>query len=115
METDYVVTANTSVPQMFQLFRGSYAGDSPEVNPLRRNLSELSHLSPQLMFVGGGEMALDDGKDWAEMCKNASVKHEIIIEWGQLHIYAMGSAWLDSNIREKTDSKIMSWILQCVE
>jgi acetyl esterase/lipase len=115
VETDYVVTANTSVPQMFQMFRGLYPGDSPEVNPLRRDLSELRLLNPQLILVGGGEMALEDGKDWAKMCQNAGVKHELIIEWGQLHIYAMGSAWVGPNIRAKTDSKIINWIQQCVE
>lgn len=115
VETDYVVTANTSVPYMFNLFRGSYPGDSPEVNPLYRAPEEISHLNPQLILVGGAEMALDDGKDWAALCKKAGVRHELVIEWGQLHIYAMGSEWLDPKIRAKTDAKIIGWIKQCVD
>lgn len=115
VETCYVVTANASVPFMFNLFRGTYAGDDPGVNPLYRKPQEIMHMAPQLILTGGAETALEDGKDWADLCEQAGIKHQFHIEPGQLHIYAMGSAWLDPLIRKKTDDMIIGWMDQCLE
>lgn len=117
MESDYVITANTSVPKMFSLFLGGADGESPDVNPLYCDPKEIEtvKLNPQLIMVGAAEYALQDGKGWAEICKKAYIKHKLVLEWGQLHIYAMGSKWLEPGVRAQTEKTIIDWIGQCVE
>ncbi|KAL2831018.1 alpha/beta-hydrolase [Aspergillus pseudoustus] len=109
--TDYVNTANTSVPLMFGLFLGGKKdGSDPDVNPLCRKPNEMHFLNPQLILTGGAEMAMWDGRRWAHLCGEAGVSHELVVEWGQLHIYAMGSKWVERRVREKTEERIISWI-----
>lgn len=110
VETDYVVTANTSVPMMYSMFLGDVPGNAPEVNPLCRDPNELKSLSPQLILTGGAEYAMQDGRDWSYLCRKAAITHELIVEWGQLHIFAMGSKWVHPDVRARTDKKIVDWI-----
>lgn len=109
-QTDYINTSNTSVPAMFRLFLGEADGSDPGVNPLHRQPDEIRFLNPQLILTGGAEMAMFDGRQWADLCARAGIKHELTLEWGQLHIYAMGSAWVDPGVRLKTDNRILEWI-----
>lgn len=108
--SDYFTQANTAVPVLAKMFRGNYAADDPEVNPLYAQENDLKGLNPQLIFVGGAEFALYDSKQWAELCKRAEVQHELHIEWGQLHIWAMGSQWIEPGLRARTDARILDWI-----
>ncbi|KAF5573174.1 hypothetical protein FPANT_12545 [Fusarium pseudoanthophilum] len=110
VETDYFIMANEAVPRLTRLFVGDFALDSPEVNPLSRQPEEINGLSPQLILAGAAEFALYDSKAWAKLCETAKVHHQLHVEWGQLHIYAMGSRWIDPVIRKRTDLKIISWI-----
>jgi len=114
IESDYVVTANWSVPMMFKMFLGDMPGESPDVNPLFREPKEIRNLSPQLILVGGAEYAMQDGRDWSYLCKAAGVKHRLVVEWGQLHIFAMGSRWVDPEIRQRTDNTIIDWVQCCM-
>ncbi|KAH8807485.1 Alpha/Beta hydrolase protein [Xylogone sp. PMI_703] len=111
---DYFLGANEAVPQLAAMFRGSLPGTSSEVNPLYRPPHEISFLNPQLIFVGGAEFALQDSKEWAALCEKANVKHKLIVEWGHLHVYALGSDFLDPRIRSNTDTQIIGWILECI-
>lgn len=108
--TDYIRTSNTSVPAMFRLFLGDTDGSDPAVNPLHREPDQIRFLNPQLILTGGAEMAMLDGRHWAALCSRAGVKHKLVLEWGQLHIYAMGSAWVDPWVRRQTDHRIVAWI-----
>ena len=110
VESDYFVMANQAVPKLAQLFAGDYDLDSPEVNPLFRKQEELRGICPQLILVGGAEFALSDSKSWARACDDADIPHKLHVEWGQLHIYAMGSRLLDPRIRQRTDRQIIDWI-----
>jgi len=110
VETDYFVMANENVPGLVSLFTGGLPPDSPEVNPLCREPDEIKELSPQLIFTGGAEFARRDSELWAEKCTGAGVKHKMIIEWGQLHIYAVGSKFTAPAVRTKTDDLIIGWI-----
>ncbi|KAK5460810.1 hypothetical protein LTS15_002873 [Exophiala xenobiotica] len=112
VETDYVATANTSVPMFSRMFLGQskYKGDSPEVNPLYRTPESLRNLNPQLILVGAAEFTLQESKDWAALCRKAGVEHELVVEWGQLHVYALGSRFLDSEVRRRTDEKVVGWM-----
>lgn len=110
VESDYFIMANEAVAPLARLFSGDFAPDSPEVNPLSRQPEEIYGLSPQLILAGAAEFALYDSKAWAKLCEAAKVHHQLHIEWGQLHIYAMGSRWIDPMIRKRTDLKIISWI-----
>ncbi|RFU29303.1 hypothetical protein B7463_g7036, partial [Scytalidium lignicola] len=112
---DYFLAANEAVPQLAAMFRGSLPGTSTEVNPLYILPDKISSLNPQLIFVGGAEFALQDSKEWAALCEKANVKHKLVVEWGQLHVYALGSRLLDPKIRTKTDALIISWILECTK
>ncbi|EXJ66159.1 uncharacterized protein A1O5_10775 [Cladophialophora psammophila CBS 110553] len=113
--TDYVVTANQSVPMMYKMFLGDLPGDSPDVNPLFRPAEGIKCLSPQLILVGGAEFAMQDGRDWSYLCREAGLRHEMVVEWGQLHIFAMGSRWIEPQVRRRTDKKIISWMLACIK
>lgn len=110
VESDYFVMANQAVPKLARSFAGSYELDSREVNPLCRSSEELRGLCPQLILAGGAEFALSDSKGWARACDDAGIPHKLHIEWGQLHIYAMGSRLLSPGIRQRTDLEIIDWI-----
>ncbi|KAF9781428.1 hypothetical protein IL306_014047 [Fusarium sp. DS 682] len=112
VESDYFIMANQAVPRLARFFAGDFALDSPEVNPLSRQPEEIHGLSPQLILVGAAEFALYDSKAWAQLCGAAKVHRQLHIEWGQLHIYAMGSRWIDPTIRKQTDLKIIGWITE---
>ena len=114
-ETDYVISANTLVPNLTAMWVGDLDGSSPEINPLFCRSEDIKALSPQLILAGGGEIVLEECRDLAALFAQANVKHKLIVEWGQLHIYAMGSAWVDPTVREKTDAEIVSWIDQALE
>ena len=115
VETDYFVMANQAVPALTALFIGDYAPTSPTVNPLVLQAEDLAGLNPQLIFVGAAEFALYDSKQWAQLCRAAKVECKLNIEWGQLHIYAVGSKWIDPAVRSKTDNMIVGWIKDHVE
>lgn len=110
VETDYFLQANQAVPALVKLFIRERSPTSPEVNPLYCPVSELDGLCPQLILVGGGEFALYDSKRWAEVCAQAGVEYKLNIEYGQLHIYAMGSKFVSPAVRHKTDSMIVEWL-----
>lgn len=112
--SDFLVAANTAVPAMAKSFLGVYAGTDPEVNPIYRPLDQIKGLNPQLIFVGAAEFALSDSKDWARRCKDAAVKCELHVEWGQMHIWAMGSSFIKPELREKTDTRMVDWMIECV-
>lgn len=114
MDTDYVIGANTVTPDFAKKWLNGIDPMSPDVNPLYRQPEELQGLNPQLMLVGAGEFALQEGKDWAALCKKAGIRHRLVCEWGQLHIYALGSAWLAPDVRRRTDESIMDWMRLCL-
>jgi acetyl esterase/lipase len=114
VESDYLVGGNTSVAWMASKFVGNIPSDSPEVNPLRCSLSAIEGLNPQLILAGAAEFALYDSKEWAQMLKRARVEHELVIEWAQMHIFAMSSAWIDQEVRAKTDRTIINLIKKVV-
>ncbi|OQV06042.1 hypothetical protein CLAIMM_10680 [Cladophialophora immunda] len=110
VESDYFVMANKAVPALVSLFIGNWSPDSPEVNPLHRQPEELKGLSPQLILTGGAEFARYDSEKWAQMCEMAGLECKLTIEWGQLHIYAMGSKLTDPAVRKTTDDMIIEWL-----
>lgn len=110
VETDYVVTANLMVPAMSSAFTRGLPGDAPEINPLFVDTQDIRGMSRQLILVGAAEFALAEGSRWASRCKKAGVEHTLIREYGQMHIYAMGSSWMPPSVRNKTDMLILDWI-----
>jgi acetyl esterase/lipase len=114
VETDYVVNANTMLPLYVKRWLDGLPATSVEVNPLYYKPDQIKGLNPQLIFVGAAEFALQEAKDLAILYKRAHIKHELVVEWGQLHIYALGSKWIDQEVRKKTDAKIVGWMKQCV-
>ncbi|KAJ5707659.1 hypothetical protein N7488_007460 [Penicillium malachiteum] len=114
METDYVVGANTTTPHSAMKWLNGISPTDPDVIPIHRKPEELKGLKPQLILVGGGEFALQEARDWASLCRKADIQHEIVCEWGQLHIYALGSAWIAPSVREKTDRSIVTWIKKSI-
>lgn len=110
VETDYVITANKMVPQMSAAFTNGLPGTSPEINPLFFDIQEIKGMSRQLILVGAAEFALAEACRWASRCKKAGVEHNLIREYGQVHIYAMGSKWIAPSVRNKTDMLILDWI-----
>lgn len=110
VESDYFLMANEGVPALVSLFTGGISPDSKEVNPIYCRAEDLKGLSPQLIFTGGAEFARRDSERWAGMCREAGIKHKLVIEWGQLHIYAVGSKFTAPEVRNKTDSMIIQWI-----
>ena len=110
VESDYFLMANTAVPALVRMFIGDRSPESSDVNPLCCQPEEVQDLSPQLIFTGGAEFARYDSEKWAEMCQRAGLEYRLTIEWGQLHIYAMGSKFTDPAVREKTDGLIIEWI-----
>ncbi|KAF9889090.1 hypothetical protein FE257_008067 [Aspergillus nanangensis] len=94
MATDYVNTANTSVPMMFRQFLGDTDGKDPDANPLYQSPGTIHKAflsTPQLILTGGAEMAKEDGRRWAGLCRQANVPYQLVLEWAQMHIYALGS------------------------
>jgi len=114
METDYVIGANTLTPSFASKWLNGISPTAPEVNPLYRQKEEIQGLNPQLILVGAGEFALQEAKDWASLCKKTGVHHRIVIEWGQLHVYALGSAWVEPSARRRTDLIIINWMQGCL-
>lgn len=114
IETDYVVTGNSLVPVLTSMWLGGRPGDSPEVNPLCCTPEDIRGLNPLLILAGGGEFLVEDSRDLADLCRRAGVRHELVVEWGHLHIYAMGGRWIDPAICRKTDDKILGWINEFV-
>lgn len=108
--SDYFIMANEAVPVLTKAFLGKYAGTDGDANALYRPLDQLRGLNPQLIFVGAAEFALSDSKDWARRCLEAGVAYELHVEWGQTHIWAMGSKFIEPELRRKTDERIVAWI-----
>ncbi|CZT14615.1 uncharacterized protein RCC_12209 [Ramularia collo-cygni] len=109
--SDYFVQANDAVPGLVKLFIGKdYKPTDPAVNPLYQDVKVIESLNPQLIFVGAAEFALYDSKTWASLCRKAGVKTNLQIEWGQLHIWAMGSKWIEPALRMRTDNRILDWM-----
>ena len=65
-------------------------------------------------LIGGAEFCHQDGRDLAVLCRRAGVKHELVWEWAQLHVFALGSAWVAPEVRARTDGRIVEWIKGCV-
>ena len=110
VETDYIITANRVCPIYVAQWLNGIPGNDPDVNPLYRSPDELRRMSPQLILVGAGEFALQDSKDFATLCGLAGVENQLVCEQGQLHIYALGSAWLAPSLRLRTDDIIIGWM-----
>ncbi|KAL3472691.1 alpha/beta-hydrolase [Aspergillus californicus] len=114
VETDYIVGANLTVPSFVNAWLNGEPGDSPLVNPLYCAPSDFEGMNPVLILVGGGEFALQEGKDLAKRLQDAGVRQHLEVEWGQMHLYALGSKWVDPVVRRKTDGMIYRWILECL-
>ncbi|KAF9892983.1 hypothetical protein FE257_012394 [Aspergillus nanangensis] len=114
VETDYIVGANLTVPTFTAAWLNGTPADSPLVNPLCCSAAEFQGLNPLLILVGGGEFAYQEGKDLAKLATQAGVRHHLEIEWGQMHLYALGSKWVSPAVRRKTDGMIYRWILDCL-
>ncbi|RAH70431.1 alpha/beta-hydrolase [Aspergillus aculeatinus CBS 121060] len=114
VETDYIVGANATVPTFVDAWLDGESGSSPKVNALSCVPATFSGLGPVLVLVGGGEFALQEGKDLAALLSKAGVRHHLQVEWGQMHLYGLGSAWVDPSVRRKTDGMIYRWMLDCV-
>lgn len=114
VETDYLVGANLTVPIFVNSWLNGELGDSPRINPLFSKPSDFEGMSPALILVGGGEFALQEGKDLAKLLGFSGVKQHLEIEWGQMHLYGLGSKWVDPMVRKKTDCMIYQWILDCL-
>jgi acetyl esterase/lipase len=110
VETDYLVNANRVCPIYAAQWLNGTLGTLQDVNPLFCKPDELQGLNPQLILVGAGEFALQESKDWATLCNEAGVPKQLVCEWGQLHIYALGSAWVEPSVRQRTDAAIVSWM-----
>ncbi|RAH76356.1 alpha/beta-hydrolase [Aspergillus japonicus CBS 114.51] len=114
VETDYIVGANATVPTFVDAWLDGESGNSPRVNPLSCAPAAFSGLGPVLALAGGGEFALQEGKDLAALLSKAGVRHHLQVEWGQMHLYGLGSAWVDPTVRRNTDGMIYRWMLDCV-
>lgn len=112
--SDFLANANTAVPVMAKAFLGVYSSTDAEVNPLLQPLQRINGLNPQRVFVGAAEFALSDSKDWARRCQEAGVKCELHIEWGLMHLWALGSNFIEPALREKTDARMVDWIIEYV-
>ena len=112
--SDFFVVANQTVPLMAKAFLGKYSGKDAEVNPLYRSTEQIAGISPQLILVGAAEFALSDSKEWARKCRKAGVVHELVVGWGQLHVWALGSSFVDPDLRRKTDEHMIDWMISCL-
>lgn len=115
VETDYLVGGNLTVPVFSAAWLNGVSPTSPDVSPLHRTAAEIHDLNPLLILVGGGEFALQDSKDLAALCKRAKLPHHLEVEWGQMHLYGLGSKWISPKVREKTDDMIYRWIGDCLD
>lgn len=115
VETDYVIGANDSSPYLWKTWLNGIPPSSPDVNPLFQPIDTIRHINPQLILVGGGEFARQEGQAWARLCEKAGVRHQYMCEWGQLHNFALGSSWVDPAVRRVTDEAIVSWMTMCSE
>lgn len=110
VETDYLVNINTTVPYFAQKWIGEVDAKSPEVNPLYCQDDDLARLPPVRIFVGGGDFVLPECHDLVARFESAGVRFEMTIEWGQFHLYALGSPWIEPKVRNRTDALILDWI-----
>lgn len=115
VETDYIVTANQGVPLFAKRWIGDIDGTSPEVNPLYCDPTDFQGLPPQLMLVGGGDFVVPECRDLARLFRVAGLRHEMVVEWGEFHLYALGSKWVHPEIRRKTDAHILGWVAEALE
>ena len=115
VESDYIVHGNTLVPNLTKMWLGGKSGTSPDTNPLYRGPEEIQGLSPHLLLVGAAEFVLQDSKELDKLLEAAGVRHEMVVEWGQIHTYALGSKFVDPAIRRSTDKKILSWMKECID
>lgn len=115
VETDYIITANEGVPYFAKRWVGNIKGTSPEVNPLYCDTTRFEGLPPQLMLVGGGDFVLPECRELDQLFTSAGLPHQFVIEWGQIHLYALGSKWIDPEIRTRTDGAIFGWIMKHVK
>jgi acetyl esterase/lipase len=114
-ETDYLVDVNERVPRTNAMFLAGIPGDHGNVNPFYCDTTEMEGLNPQLILAGGGEFAVEESRILADRCQKSGVKYDLVVEWGQLHLYALGSKWIDPTIRKETDSKIFRWFQECLK
>lgn len=115
VETDYIITANEGVPLFARRWIGDISGKSPEVNPLYHEPFKFSELSPQLVLVGGGDFVLPECRELIQIFKTAGLSHRFVVEWGQIHLYALGSTWITPEVRSRTDSIIFNWVLETLK
>jgi acetyl esterase/lipase len=113
VETDYVIGANDSSPVLWRTWLNNIPPTSPDINPLFRPIKEIGGLNPQLIIVGGGEFARQEGQAWAALCTKAGVKCQFMCTWGQLHNFALGSSWVNPHVRRATDEAIVGWMRRC--
>lgn len=114
VETDYIITLNEGVPLFAKRWIGDLSGDSPAVNPLYCSTSDFQNLPPQLIFAGGGDFVLPECRELVQLFSKAGLRHNLVVEWGQLHLYGLGSEWIEPSVRSRTDAIMFDWIVQAV-
>jgi acetyl esterase/lipase len=87
VETDYIVGANLTVPTFVNAWLNGEPGDSPHINPLYCAPSDFEGMNPVLILVGGGEFALQEGKDLAKRLQDAGVRQHLEVECAQEDIW----------------------------
>jgi len=115
VETDYIITANTGVPLFATRWIRDIDGASHEVNPLYCKSSDFHGLPPQLILVGGGDFVLPECRELSQRFTEAGLRHKMVVEWGEFHLYALGSKWVDPRTRAKTEATIFGWIAQALK
>lgn len=115
VETDYVVTANHGVPLFAKRWIGEIDGTSPEVNPLYCKPSDFDGIPPQLILVGGGDFVLPECRELCRLFREANLQHEMVVEWGEFHLYALGSRWIHPTTRAKTDAIFFRWLTEALK
>jgi acetyl esterase/lipase len=115
VETDYVTTANTGVPLFAKWWLGDHDPRSPDVNPLYCSVEQFKKLPPQLILVGGGDFVLPECRDLSRMFAKAGLRHEMVVERGEFHLYALGSNWTKRETRDRTDKYILGWMKNALQ
>lgn len=115
VETDYIITANQGVPLFAKRWIGDIDGSSPQVNPLYCDPAQFHGLPPQLILVGGGDFVLPECRELARLFTTAGLRHKMVVEWGEFHLYALGSKWIHPRTRSKTDALIFSWLAEALD